>query len=144
TDPIVLEQIAYSTKYPTLKGVFLSILRQLTEVDAGNLAEILDNTIQNMSTLNRLGIFYGEELLQIYEEFQQILHARTISSIAGYQRVTRSDNLLETPLGHCRPTVSVLDAFEEAAGAVATYERRQTIGERVSSLIGAQHILENA
>jgi outer membrane protein assembly factor BamB len=142
TDVVVFRQIAYSTRYPALKGLFFSILRQLTEVRTENLPEILSSTIHDISTLNRLGVFYGEELLQTYEEFRQILHAKNISSIAGYQRVTRSENLLETPLARSGLTVSVLDAFEEAARVVATYERRQTVGERVSSLIEAQHVLE--
>jgi outer membrane protein assembly factor BamB len=141
-DLVVFQQIAYSTKHPTLKGLFLNLLRQLTDVCIENLAEILSSAIQRINDLNRLGIFYGEELLQTYEEFQQILQAKTISSIAGYQRVTRSDILLDTPLAHSGLNVPVLDAFEKAAHVVAMYERRQSVGERVSSLIEAQHILE--
>jgi hypothetical protein len=81
--------------------------------------------------------------LQIYEEFRQILQAKTISDLAGYQRVTRSDIRQEAPLAHVGQIVPVFDTFEEVARMMALYERRQTIGERVSSLIQAQHTLES-
>jgi len=143
TDLVVFEQIVYSTTHPVLKRLFQNLLVQLTEVRAENLAEILRNAIAAISDLNKLGVFYGEEFLQMYEEFQQIFQAKTITAIAGYQRVTRADILLETPLARSGLDVPVLDAFESTARVVAMYERRQTVGERVSSLIEAQYILEN-
>jgi hypothetical protein len=141
---VVLQQIAYSIKDPALKGLFRNLLRQLTEVSPESLATILDEAISNINALNKSGIFHGEEFLQMYEELQQIFRAKSISSIAGYQRVTRSDILLDTPLIHLGLSISILDAFEDAAHMVSTYERRQTVGERVSCLIEVQGILDKA
>ncbi len=142
TDLIVLQQLVYSANHPALKGFFMNLLRQLKVLRPENMADILDEAIHWISAVNELGPFSGEELLQIYEEFRQLLNTKTISAIAGYQRVTRSDILNETPGSLAGPIVPVFDALEETARIVGTYERRQTIGERVSSLIQAGQTLE--
>ena len=145
SDALLIQQIAYSVKQPALQGFFQNLFRQMTQLSPEHITEILDEALFCIGKVNELGIFYGEELLQVYEEFHQLLSAKTIATIAGYQRVTRSDILHDTqPLATDNPLVSAIDMLERVAHTIAMYERRQTVGERVSTLLTAQDLLEEA
>jgi outer membrane protein assembly factor BamB len=145
SDPLLIQQIAYSVKRPALRGFFQNLVRQMTQLSLIHIAEILEEAIYCIGKVNELGPFYGEELLQVYEEFHQLLSAKTIAAIAGYQRVTRSDILHNTPpLANANQLVATIDRLERVARTIAMYERRQTVGERVSTLLTAQDLLEEA
>ncbi len=142
TDLMILEQITHSASHPALKGLFQNMSRQIVDLLPENLVEILDKAILYLGQVHDLGPLYAEEWLQMYEEFRQFARSKTIGELAGYQRITRSDTLLETPLARAGLVVSVFDTLEEVARTVATYERRQTVGERVTTLIQAQRLME--
>lgn len=141
-DLAVLQQLAYSVNHPALRSFFQNLLQQLQLPGPEHLGDILDEAIRWISVLKDEGILYGEELLQIYEEFRQLLSAHTINAIAGYQRATSARVFDEAPRSLAEQVAPAFDALDEAARIVATYERRQTIGERVSSLIKAGQTLE--
>ncbi len=143
TDLMILEQITYSIKHPALKGLFQNMRRQIDDLEPKNLLEILDEAIVYLRQINALGATHGEEWLQMYEEFRQFARSKTISALASYQRITRSELLLATPLAQAGLVVSVFDTLAEVAHTIARYERRQTVGERVTTLIQAQHLVEN-
>lgn len=142
TDLGVFQQIATSLREPVLKGFFLNLLHQFQASDVRNLAKILDEAIHWIDAINEREPLYGEDLLQVYEEFRQIFRAHTISLIAGYQRVTRPDILSGPSTSLAQQLVPAFDALEKIAGIIATYERRRTIGERISSLLQAEQELE--
>lgn len=139
----VFQQLAYSIHPLAAKRFFLNILQQLQPLRPEALGEVLEQAIICIGTVNACGLFYGEDWLQIYEEFRQVLKARTISAIAGYQRVTRPDILDEMPGSLAQRVAPAFHALTETARVVALYERRQTLGERVSSLIEAEQTLES-
>ncbi|HEX7733293.1 MAG TPA: PQQ-binding-like beta-propeller repeat protein [Ktedonobacteraceae bacterium] len=140
-DLTVLQQMSYSVQRPALKGLFQSFLRQLTDLRAENLTQLLTQTSKFIEMLNPTGVFSGEDMLQMYREFALVFQSATINDLANYQRVTRSDILRDTPLGKASKIVPAFETFEAVAREMALYERRQTIGERVSSLIVAQKLL---
>ncbi|HEY0757501.1 MAG TPA: PQQ-binding-like beta-propeller repeat protein [Ktedonobacteraceae bacterium] len=139
----VLQNIAYSTRHVLLQPLFRNLLRQTTELHSQNLVEVLDEAIQCMKALNGLGPIYGEEWLQVYEEFRGLARVKIMSEIAGYQRITRLDEeSQEIPL--LPALLTTFEALDRTSKTIALYERRQAFGERVSTLIDARQILENA
>lgn len=141
---VVLHDIANSTRHPLLKPLFGNLITQVTELKSANLYRILLEAIQCIKALNELGPIYGEEWLQVYEEFHGLARVKIINEIAGYQRITRLDaeDGQEIPLlAALRPT---LEALSKTSTTIAQYERRQAFGERVSTLIDARQILEDA
>ncbi len=142
-DEIVLQQIVYSSSTPAIKGMFRTLIRQMKEISTENLPEILDETIATLDNLNTLGVFYGEEILQVYEEFRQILHTKSIDAIASYQRITRAD-AIEIPSYNTSQIIQVFNALQQIVEIVKIYQRRETTGDLITSLITAMDTLDKA
>ena len=140
----VLLHITHCVQHPLLQPLFRNLLRQVTELTPENLSEILDEAICCIKAINEQGPIYGEEWLQIYEEFHELARVKIINNLAGYQRITRSEIEGGQEIALLSTLMPTFDAISKAAHTVALYERRQAFGERVSTLIDARQILENA
>ncbi len=142
TNVAVLQQISYSARIPAIRRAFQVLVKQLTGLSAENIAAILDETIAAIKEANKLGPFYGEELLQIYEEFRQIWRTKTIDAIARYQRITRSDMLNDISGASVSQIMRVFDELQRVVGIMRVYGRREAMGDRVTSLIDATDALD--
>jgi outer membrane protein assembly factor BamB len=139
-DLVVLRQIADSAWVPAIADLFDSLFKLLTTEDV---SEMIHNFVAALQTANQLEPFSCEALLQLYEEFHQFLHTKTVNTIARYQWITANSDITGSiPYQNIAHILHVFNDLTQVVEIVKTYERRETMGDRATSLFAATEALE--
>ncbi|WP_161977980.1 HEAT repeat domain-containing protein [Dictyobacter kobayashii] len=140
----VLEQISYSAHTPIIKSWFKCLARLLTELNEQTIEDLLRETVQIIQSLFEFDPVYGEELYQVYSEFLQIYQAHKIGALARYQwsDTTLIEDTDDPAYETIRMSMEVFRELREVSEVIRAYERREVVGDRVTSLITAIDIVD--
>ncbi len=147
----ILTQISYSAHTPAIKQLIESFARLLQDLHHETIIDVLDKVITAIKDVRDLGpgheeqqITYSEELLQLYEEFRQLFHAKTIDAIAHLPWITQQEIITQIPYRNRTFITHALKALHEVVDIVQAYERRSTQGDRATSLFTANDAIDKA
>lgn len=138
---LVIEQISYSAQDSLIKRVFSVLARIMAATSEEEMLTLLDEVVDVLQEFCQEDIALGEETLQVYQEFNQLLRVRKIDDIAQYVRITSSQIGSDIPR-FCN-VIQIFDSFEEGVDILKVYQRRQALGDRASSLLNAHDLLED-
>lgn len=137
-DLLILKLIAYCATKTTVRDIFLVAVDMLEKLDESNVLERLENTVKAFEKTRKLN--YGEELWQIYYELYRLHRIRTIEEIAHYKCKLAQDHISGTK--HLEILSQVLYRLTEVATILATYLKRERLGDRLASLLEATAVIE--
>ena len=138
----ILKQISYSARQPAVKRWFQCLVRLVTKLDEQTTADRLNEAIDAIKDLQAFTPTYGDDFYQVYSEFQRISQIRSSSAIARYQWTNTAAEETEKEYKIIATCMHIFDEFHEVADIMRAYERREAIGDRVTSLISATDKIE--
>jgi outer membrane protein assembly factor BamB len=142
TQLVVLEQITNSSGQPAMKRWFQCLKKLLTELNEQTIASLLDEAIEAIKDLQAFTPTYGDDFYHIYSEFRRILQIRSSSGIARYQWVNTAGEETDEAYKIIITCMHIFDELQEVAETMRAYERREAVGDRVTSLLDATDKIE--
>jgi outer membrane protein assembly factor BamB len=142
TQVIVFEQISYSSSHPAIKRWFQCLAKLLTELNEQTIVSLLDQAIEAIKDLQEFTLIYGDDFYQIYSEFHRLLQIRSSSAIARYQWINTVGEEADPEYKIIAMCMHIFDELREVADIMRAFERREAVGDRVTSLLSATDKIE--
>ena len=142
TKIVVLEQISSSSGQPAMKRWFQCLKMLLTELNEQTITSLLDEAIEAIKDLQEFTPIYGDDFYQIYSEFRRILQIRSSSAIARYQWTNTAGEETDEEYKIITTCMHIFDELQEVADIMRAFERREAVGDRVTSLLSATDKIE--
>lgn len=136
----ILQQISYSSQVPLVKKTLDVFANLQTEHPEDEIVNLVDDAVLVLQEASEQNMAYALETLQIYKEISQLLHTKTIEDIVQYQRITDEEFREDVP--RFTSIMHVFDRLLEVVNSLKKYRRREALGDRASSLLETNAILE--
>ena len=135
----ILQRIAYHAKASFIKYIFQDVSMVIFDLDETNVVEHLNIAVRALEETRAL--HYGTETWILYKELHYLLSLYTIEDIAHYQCLLKAS--ATTSNVHFNAVVSVLSHLNLITRSLRSYLIRDSLKERVNSLLEANTHLES-
>ncbi|HLI71590.1 MAG TPA: FG-GAP-like repeat-containing protein [Ktedonobacteraceae bacterium] len=133
-----LRLIAYCAKKDSVRDIFLTTIDLIENLAENNIVEKLENIVKTFESIRSLK--HGDQLWQVYDELYCLQRMKTIEEITRYKCRIDQASLIDP--GQLKIIGNVLYHLQEVAGIMATYLKRERLGDRLASLLEATSAIE--
>ncbi len=137
-DLLILKMIAYCATKASVRDIFLAAIDMIENLNENNIMERLEKAVRTFETIRSLK--HGDQLWRIYDELYRLQRMRTIEDITRYKCRICQEALND--IGQLGIIINVLGQLQEVAGIMATYLKRERVGDRLASLLEATSVIE--
>lgn len=137
-DLSVLDLIVHAAAKSIVRDVFRVLLHLLSDLDEANIVDRLREAVQAFEKTRSLK--FGEETWKVHHELYRLHTMQTIDEMARYKCALDHAQLAE--VAHFAGTLRILEQLTDVAMILATYLKREGLGDRLASLLEAITAIE--
>src|SRR5579875_2579370 len=138
-DFALLQLIAHCSTRPDVQGVFSVTYDLLVDLDETNVLQKLEKALKVFRKVRKLN--YGEETWQVYRELYRLHRMRSIDEISGYSCDICQQDLSRT--AQFDGIILILQQLTGISVVLASYLKREGLGDRLASLLEASSAIES-
>lgn len=144
--PSLLELVTHCARRPLVRDVFQIFVKLLGDLSMEEILDHLENVVSTLEGEARL-LDYGEIMYRMHHEFRNLHRIRTIEEMAQYKCAIRPWRLSKSvdeadEETYFDQTLQILYRLNAITDALRTYLRREGLGERISSLLEAERLID--